>query len=57
MEPGLVPHLAQGAPMGAAMPNPNNMNAIIGVLDDFAIADLHEVLVRDGLYLPDICHW
>ena len=31
--------------------------AIIEVLEDFPLADLHEVLVRDGLYLPEPCHW
>ena len=34
-----------------------NAPAIIAVLEDFPIAELHEVLQRDGLYLPDICHW
>ena len=50
MEPGqpLAPcHLgAEPKPQGAA---------IIAVLDDFAIADLHEVLIRDGWYLPEPC--
>ena len=34
-----------------------NADAIITVLDDFPIVKLHEVLLRDGLYLPELSHW
>ena len=47
--------LPQPSALATAHNNPNA--AVIAVFDDFPIADLHEVLVRDGLYLPEICHW
>ena len=34
----------------------NKMDALV-ILDDFVLEDLHEVLVRNGLYLPQKCHW
>ena len=34
----------------------SNMDAFV-ILDDFVLDDLHEVLVRNGLYLPQKCHW
>ena len=34
----------------------SKMDALV-ILDDFVLEDLHEVLVRNGLYLPQKCHW
>ena len=32
-------------------------SAVQLVLDDFTVDDLHEVLTRNGWYLPVKCHW
>ena len=31
--------------------------ATLMVLEDFTVDDVYEVLVRNGLYLPNKCHW
>ena len=34
-----------------------NRKLIEAVFDDFLAADLHEVILRDGVYLPDLGQW